>query len=105
VEHEVVPILGGRYHVVCNVFGEERRPEVKARDSIEDGVICGGYLEGGDVDGAGDKKLLVEGWRGFVVGEKSPGVVCRIRLEDDVMEWACSKPGGIYFPLTVWLGE
>lgn len=63
MEHEIITILRRFKHVIPHVFWENRWPEMQARNETLDGLIGGRDLEGGDVDGAGNKKLFVKWWR------------------------------------------
>ena len=68
-------------------------------NNIQDRLIIGGNLECRDVDEARNKKFLVEGgWR-LIVSRRWPRVTDRICVQDEVMEWLDSEPGGVGWPL------
>jgi len=76
---------------------------MEPRNDIQDRLIIGGNLECRYVDEARNKEFLVEGgWRLIVSGRWSR-VTGRICVQDEVVEWFDSQPGGVGWPLAIGL--
>lgn len=75
-------------------------------NDVQDRLIIGGNLERRYVDEARNKKFLVKGrWRLIDVSERRPRVTGRICVQDKVVEWLDSQPGGVGWPLAIGLRQ
>jgi len=103
MEHKIKAVLRRLQHVISYIVWENGGPEMEPRNDIQDRLIIGGNLECRYVDEARNKKFLIEGgWRLIVSGRWSR-VTGRICVQDEVVEWLDSQPGGVGWPLAIGL--
>ena len=76
---------------------------MKTWDDLKDRLVGRRDLEGRNMDGARNEELFIKWKQRLIVRRRDSGVVCRVCVEDDVLEWLDSRPRGVDWPLSVWL--